>query len=397
MTVRKTLLLSVALVPLALVSARSATAVDAAPVPGARAACATALPGHVRCFALLADQPATSLAGERDAQHHAGYGPPELQDAYRLPSSRRNVDTIAIVDAYDDPSAEADLAVYRAAYGLSPCTTSNGCLRKLNQDGEGGHYPRADDGWAVEISLDLDVASAACPQCKLVLVEARTSAVANMAAAVDAAVGSGAGVVSNSYGVDEYNGMQRVFAHYQHVGHTMVVATGDFGFRTASFPAVVPGVVAVGGTSLYRADNGRGWTEHTWRHAGSGCSAYVTKPRYQHDPSCRMRTVADVAAVADPKTGVAVYDSATSDPSIPPPGWIVVGGTSAAAPLIAATIALAGNATTFGPARLYRHADDLFDVVGGSNGFCGEDYLCTARPGYDGPTGLGTPDGVGAF
>ena len=159
---------------------------------------------------------------------------------------------------------------------------------------------------------------------------------------------------------------------------------------------MVPGVLAVGGTSLYAADNSRGWTEKAWSGAGSGCSAYVAEPSYQKDKHCNMRTIADVSAVADPYTGVAVYDS-TPDPFGGSTGWLVAGGTSASSPFIAGVIGLAGNAKTFTTANAYQHLASLFDVVGRSNGICGNDYLCTAKKGYDGPTGLGTPNGVGAL
>jgi subtilase family serine protease len=227
-------------------------------------------------------------------------------------------------------------------------------------------------------------------------VEADSSSIADLATSVDTAVAQGAGVVSNSYGVDEFNGMGTYSKHYRHPGHVMVAASGDSGFRATSFPAVAPGVVAVGGTSLQAADNERGWTETAWSGAGSGCSAYVKKPNYQTDKHCDMRTIADVSAVADPDTGLAVYDS-TPNPFGIPEGWLILGGTSASAPFIAGVIGLAGNAATYTTGYSYKHRSALQDVLGGSNGFCGEDYLCTGKKGYDGPTGLGTPRGTGAF
>jgi subtilase family serine protease len=163
-------------------------------------------------------------------------------------------------------------------------------------------------------------------------------------------------------------------------------------------------VLAVGGTSLSRASNRRGWSEAAWGHgsssgiqggSGSGCSAYVDKPAWQQDKLCHMRTITDVSADADPQTGLAVYDS-TPNP-VGPPGWLVIGGTSASAPFIAGVIGQAGNSATFTAADAYAHAGSFFDVAKGSNGYCGNSYLCTAKPGYDGPTGLGTPDGLGGF
>ena len=304
--------------------------------------------------------------------------------------------TVAIVDAFDDPTAEADLATYRSTFGLSPCTTANGCFRKLNQAGRAGPYPPVDGGWAVEISLDLDMASAACPNCNILLVEGNSSLVSDLASSVDTAVKHGGNVVSNSYGLSEFNGMSTFAKHYKHRGHAILASSGDFGFTAAQFPAVAPGVIAVGGTSLFTATNARGWTEQAWSGAGSGCSAYVSKPSYQTDANCSMRTIADVSAVADPNTGVAVYDT-TPNPFGIPPGWLIVGGTSASSPFIAGVIGLAGNAATYTAGFSYTHAADLFDAVGGSNGFCGGDYICTGVAGYDGPTGMGTPNGTGAF
>ena len=365
---------------------------SAAPAPSVRAACSQAVPRHAQCLSLVR----TDVRPMAAAANPAGFGPADLQAAYNLPTARGTAQTIAIVDAYDDPTAEADLSAYRAQYGLPPCTTDNGCFAKVNQDGAAGPYPDVDGGWAVEISLDLDMVSAACPNCHILLVEGNSSLVDDLAASVDTAVSLGADVVSNSYGLSEFNGMQDYFIHYQHSGHVIVASSGDFGFTAAQFPAVTPGVLAVGGTSLYAADNTRGWTEKVWSGAGSGCSAYVAKPSYQKDRHCSMRTIADVSAVADPNTGVAVYDT-TPNPYGLPPGWLIVGGTSASSPFVAGVIGLAGNAATFTSAFAYKHASSLFDVVGGSNGYCGGDYLCTAKKGYDGPTGVGTPNGAGAL
>ena len=361
--------------------------------PTTRTACAQAAPMHARCLAVVRTG---VVAAAEAADLPAGFGPADLQSAYKLPIDRGAGQTVAIVDAYDDPTAEADLATYRATYGLPPCTSANGCFRKLNQDGKVGPYPPVDGGWAVETSLDLDMASASCPLCDILLVEGNSSLVSDLAASVDTAVKQGGDVVSNSYGLSEFNGMQTFAKHYKHSGHVILASSGDFGFTAASFPAVAPGVVAVGGTSLVAADNARGWSESAWSGAGSGCSAYVKKPAYQIDDHCFMRTIADVSAVADPNTGVAVYDT-TPNPFGIPPGWLIVGGTSASSPFIAGVIGLAGNASTYGAGYSYAHTSALFDAVGGSNGFCGGDYICTGTVGYDGPTGLGTPNGVGAF
>lgn len=367
-----------------------AAAAAAAPSPGRiTAACAAAPVGMARCFAQY--RPGDVRAAV--AGSPAGYGPADLRSAYRYPTAGGNGQTIGIVDAYDDPNAETDLAAYRAQYGLPPCTTGNGCFREVNQAGRDTPLPAANGGWAMEISLDLDMVSAACPACDILLVEADDPSLENLGTSVDTAVRLGATEVSNSYGAaeDAMTGALSFRAHYKHPGVPIVASSGDFGFGAASIPAAYPTVIAVGGTTLRRGDNARGWTESAWSLAGSGCSAWVRKPAWQHDPHCHMRTVADVSADADPNTGVAVYDTYLV------PGWLVVGGTSASAPFIAAGIALAGNGASINNASfLYRHAAAFHDVTSGTSSGpdCGGDYLCTAEPGYDGPTGLGTPRGL---
>jgi subtilase family serine protease len=366
-----------------------------------RAACGTAARGHARCFALIrTDRAATAAALRADlaGKPPPGFGATDLESAYSLPVSDGSGQTVALVDAYNDPTAESDLAVYRAEYGLPPCTTANGCFTKVNESGKQGHYPATDDGWAVEESLDLDMVSAACPNCHILLVEGTTSLVSDLADSVGTAAKLGADAISNSYGLDEFGGMQAYYADYHPAGVAVVASSGDGGFGPTQFPAVAPGVTAAGGTSLYKSDNSRGWVEHAWDGSGSGCSAYVKKPAYQDavSPHCTMRTTADVSSVADPDTPLAIYDS-TPNPYGLKPGWIVVGGTSAASPFIAGVIGLAGNGTTFHTAGIYRHPQFLNDVTVGSNGYCGGDYLCTAKKGYDGPTGMGTPNGIGAF
>jgi subtilase family serine protease len=286
---------------------------------------------------------------------------------------------------------EADLAAYRAAFGLPPCTTANGCFRKVNQDG-GTEPPEGDPGWGVEIDLDVQAVSASCPNCSILLVEAAEPSIDAIGAAVNTAVRLGADVVSNSYGTDEFNGILAMGAtYYTHPGVAQVASSGDFGFGPASFPAVYGTMIAAGGTTLVHNDDGS-WSETAWFAAGSGCSAWVDKPAWQHDDHCLMRTVADVAAVAD---NFAVYDTYGLGPDN---GWIVVGGTSISSPLLAGMIGLAGNAADLDSARyIYDHSSGLADVVDGSNGYCGGDYLCNGVEGYDGPTGLGTPRGTSAL
>ncbi|MGW3135320.1 S53 family peptidase [Streptomyces sp. NPDC001139] len=324
----------------------------------------------------------------------SGYGPASLQAAYNLPSaSGGSGQTVAIVDAYDDPNAETDLATYRSQYGLSACTTANGCFRKVDQSG-GTSYPRGDSGWAEEESLDLDMVSAACPNCKILLVEASSAAMTNLGTAVNTAVRLGAKFVSNSYGGSE-SASDTTYdsSYFNHPGVAITVSSGDNGYGV-EYPASSRYVTAVGGTSLKTASTSRGWTDTVWSGAGSGCSGYDAKPAWQTDSGCAERTVADVSAVADPNTGVAVYDSYRQAT-----GWMVFGGTSASAPLIAATYALAGAPSAGStPASFpYAHTSALNDVTSGSNGSCGGTYLCTGTTGYDGPSGLGVPNGTAAF
>ena len=323
----------------------------------------------------------------------SGYNPADLVAAYALNTSGGSGQTIGIVDAYDDPNAESNLGVYRSTFGLPACTTANGCFRKVAQNGS-TRYPRANAGWAEEISLDLDMASAICPQCKILLVEASSNSFANLLAAVDEAVKLGANVISNSYGGSESSGETSYESHFNHPGIAITASSGDGGYGV-EYPAASQYVTAVGGTSLARASNARGFIETVWSGAGSGCSAYISKPGWQTDGGCARRTVADVAAVADPNTGVSVYDTYGLGRS---GGWLVFGGTSVASPIVASVYALAGNAgsTLYGSSP-YQNVASLFDVTSGSNGSCGGSYLCTGAVGYDGPTGLGAPNGVGAF
>jgi subtilase family serine protease len=331
----------------------------------------------------------------------SGYWPSDLQSAYKLPTgtvSPGTGPTIAIVDAYNDPNAESDLAAYRTQFGLGDCSSGTGCFTKVNQTG-GTSYPRGDGGWAEEISLDLDMASAVCPNCKILLVEASSSSFTNLSAAEDTAANLNATSISNSYGGSEFSSeaSPTYDGHYNHPGHAITVSSGDNGYGV-EFPAASEYVTAVGGTSLNRNTSvSRGWSETVWNGAGSGCSAYISKPSWQANvsPSCSRRTVADVAAVADPNTGVAVYDTYHKT------GWMVFGGTSVASPIIAGVYALAGNTLgtngTIAGSYPYSHTSSLFDVTSGSNGSCGGTYLCTGVTSYDGPTGLGTPNGLGAF
>ncbi|MEV6965298.1 S53 family peptidase [Hamadaea sp. NPDC051192] len=342
--------------------------------------CAAAAPGTATCHAWVrTDVTAAAVP--------AGFGPSDLRAAYNLTGSGSASQTIAIVDAYDDPTAEADLATYRSTYGLAACTTANGCFKKVDQNG-GTSYPHRNTGWAQEISLDLDMASAICPNCKILLVEAKSNSFANLGTAVNYAA-THATVVSNSWGggdaADSTYG-----SYFNHPGVPITASSGDNGYG-ASYPATSQYVTAVGGTHLVMSGGARS-SETVWSGAGSGCSAYNTALSAQStfDTGCAKRAEADVAAVADPNTGVSVmYNGA----------WYIFGGTSVSAPIIASVYALAGNGAGTTPNYPYQHAGsaNFYDVTSGSNGSCPTAQWCTARAGWDGPTGVGTPNGTGGF
>jgi hypothetical protein len=389
-------------------SQASAAAQTATP-RGTAALCPAQQAPYASCDAVVATNAAgrmriTPAATVSPASPPPGYGPADLESAYNLPISQGGNETVAVVDAPGDPNIAADLATYRAEYGLPACTTGNGCLNIVNQDGSGPPSGLFNNpNWGVETALDLDMVSAACPACHILLVEANDASIDDLGTAVQTAIRLGANVVSNSYGGYELAGVTSYAHYYQSRTVPIVASSGDNGYGLngtlggTQFPASVPTVTAVGGTTLTRDPHtARGWTETAWSGSGSGCSAYFAKPAWQRDSHCGMRTVADTSAVADPNTPVAVYDSYLPGGQ---PGWLLVGGTSAAAPLIAAVYALAGNTTqAASPAYLYGHTHSLNDVVSGSNGSCGKsNYLCNAKHGYDGPTGWGTPDGTGAF
>ena len=348
-----------------------------------------------RCHAhIVTDARGNEIQGKPDGAAPnvtpSGYGPNQLQSAYGLASASAGQGAgkvIAIVDAYGYNKADSDLQVYRNQFGLPTCSVANGCLIIRNQRG-GTSLPPMNTGWAQEQALDLDMASAICPNCKILLVQTDNNSFANLAAGVDyAASYSGVVAISNSYGGSEYSGEVSDQSHYNNPttrGIAVTVSSGDNGYGV-EFPAASSEATAVGGTHLVL-----GQPETVWNGAGSGCSAYIAKPSRQTDGGCARRTVADVSAVADPNTGVAVYGPSSRNRS----AWMVFGGTSVAAPLIAGVYAISGvvdlNTT-------YSRPGGFHDVTSGSNGSCGGTYLCTGMTGYDGPTGLGTPNGTSAF
>ena len=345
-----------------------------------------------QCTALLNTAIAVIPNADLPAISIPGFHPSDLQSAYRFPSGGSG-QTVAVIDAGDDPTAESDLAVYRSAFGLAPCTSSTGCFRKVNQSGAAAAFPAVLSGWPQETGIDVQMISAVCPACNILLVEANSAQLSDLAAAVDTAAALGANAISNSYYAPEYDGELTDETHFNHGGTAITVSSGDTGFGT-TFPASSRYVTAVGATTLARGGLG-GWNESVWSGTGSGCSNYVAKPAWQHDGGCANRTVADVAVIGDPQTGVAVYNTTAAQSQR---GWGVYGGTSVGAPIVAAMYALAGNAGSVrGAASAYANSSAFKDIVSGSNGKCSPAYLCTAGAGYNGPAGVGAPNGVGGL
>jgi hypothetical protein len=422
-----------------------ATASSPAALPADQApACGAPAAGHARCGAIelldpsqnwhpgpRAGVPAKNPGGSSSAAAPSGYYPADLQSAYSLASALSAMTTpgaatVAVVDAYDDPYAASDLATYRATMSaakdpstgltgtaippLCSSTVTSGCVTftKVNQSG-GSSYPRGNTGWGEEISLDLDMISAVCPDCNIMLVEASSNSFSNLETAVAYAKSLHPAAVTNSYGGSEFSSETSYNSTYSYSssgGPTAVTAaTGDNGYGV-EFPAASPDLTAVGGTTLTYSGTGSTlvWNPQTvWSGAGAGCSAYETMPTWQASsafdvPSvCTSRQVGDVSAVADPNTGVAVYDTYGES------GWMVFGGTSASTQIVGAMYGLAagGGAEQPSPGGLYNETG-VTPVTSGSDGSCGGTYLCTAgtgspSSGYAGPVGVGVPDGVGAF
>ncbi len=345
-----------------------------------------------------------------------GLDPEELRSAYSVPATGGSGQTVALIDAFGYPDAESDLATYRERYGLPACTKANGCFEKVNEQGEQAHYPKEEAEWDGEAALDEDMVSAACPGCHILLVEGSTEAPADLAESVNTAASLGATEISNSYGYPEQDeelcgktGCAQYNTDYVHAGVMIFASAGDSGFEDTydglglqtNFPSSSPNVVAVGGTALIKDKKlARGWREEVWNEprifagSGGGCSKFESKPTWQTDSGCAQRTDNDVAADAAVKTGVSVRLDGE---------WQVYGGTSVASPLVAGIEAHAsGSERALGADAFYAAPGSLNDVTEGFNWdtFNGSsecapaEYLCNAEVGYDGPTGLGTPDGV---
>jgi subtilase family serine protease len=395
--------------------------------------CDSVLPGRMRCDAIMrvdegrtitADM-LTSDGAKCDGKEPPCYGPAGLQKAYNIVNASKNAGknmTVALVDAYGYPGVQKDLALYRKTFGLPAC--GKGCFSVVSQLGKTSGLPPIGpsyDDWRGEQALDIEMVSAICPNCKIILVQTKDDSNDNLAAGVDAAVKLHANAISNSYGCPESNpqcGPAASSPDYDHAGVMITASAGDSG-AAASQPCAFSSVVCVGGTSLNLANSSRGFTETVWDGlvknqcgsssdpspcaTGSGCSSYVSKPSWQKDKGCTWRSESDVSAEADPYTGVIV----SCTPCVQPghsPLFSGEGGTSASSPMIAAMYALAGNAKSQTGQTLWAHNGKGFnDVTKGTNEnaraqtfICPAKikYICNAGPGYDGPTGWGTPNGL---
>jgi subtilase family serine protease len=385
-------------------------------LPGATARPRFACPEGA-CDAIVVPQSALPLKADLGSGERRGLDPQDLQSAYRIPSTLPAAQTVAIVDAYGYPNAESDLAAYRERYGLPACTKASGCFKKVNEKGESKNYPAEEPEWDVEAALDEDMVSAACPQCHILLVEGTTEEPADLGASVNEAVKLGANEVSNSYGYPQdyepwcgTTDCTQYNSDYVHSGVVITASAGDSGyddvyegFYATDFPAASPNVTAVGGTALFKvASAPRGWFEEVWNEpaisagTGGGCTLSETKPTWQTDKGCATRTDNDVAAVAAVISPVSIRIDGI---------WDLVGGTSVSSPLVAGIEAHAiSTERSLGAHAFYKDPGSLFDVTegfswdsyneSGTSECAAAEYLCNAEVGYDGPTGMGTPNGV---
>lgn len=392
-----------------LLSAVSATAPAAVAQPSpsanwhAEKVCADASTGAASCFALkYVDDSTTAGKPSKGGQPQpasstpppAGKTPADIQSAYNITGLASGGRTVAVVDAYGYPNLERDLGVYRSQFGLPACTVSNGCLKIMDQNG-GNKLPAFNSGWADETALDVDAVSAACPDCKIVVVQAKTAGLTDLGTAVATAANQpGVVAISNSYGGGD-SADSTYGAYYNHPGIAVTASTGDNGYTGSSYPSSSSYVTAVGGTSLVKNTSARGWGETAWSGSGSGCSSVnaALPAAAAFGTGCSKRASADVSAVADPQTGLSVYAPTSSTAS----SWSQYGGTSLSSPLIAAMYALSGNtgnSTTLANSLPYTHSGNFNDVTSGSTGTCPTSQWCLSGSGWDGPTGVGTPNGV---
>jgi subtilase family serine protease len=292
--------------------ASAATSSAAAPATATtQRVCSAPAPGQATCFALRRTD-IKSIAAAVGNASPSGYGAASLQSAYNLPAASGGIgQTVALIEAFDDPSVASDLATYRNQFGLPACTAASGCLRVVNENGQASPLPPADRiGWAGEESLDVDMVSAACPNCHIIVVEANNQDSTDLYTSVNSAVSLGAKFVSMSFGIPESPSDLSYDSQYlTHPGVVMTASTGDSGYGV-TYPATAANVISVGGTSLSVASSARGWSETAWSGAGSGCSHYDSEPAYQSGvTACSSKADADISAVANPATGAAVYQT----------------------------------------------------------------------------------------
>lgn len=354
-------------------------------------------PQLARCFGdVIIDDAITPFTTTKPS----GFGPAEFRKAYNVPGEAKKTQIIAIVDAYDQPNMLADLQTYSTTFNLPQLANCSGtiakssvaCFKKVDQTG-GTNYPPSDAAWALEISLDVEAIHAMCDNCSILLVEAKSASNSDLLKALDTAINLNATIISNSYGGAESSTETSSDNHFNQQGVAIFASSGDSGYGV-SYPAASRYVVAVGGTKLTVTLAGIYSSESAWTDGGSGCSNYEIKPTWQHDTGCKKRSVADVAADADPTSGAAVYDSVKYNNK---KGWFKVGGTSLASPLIAGIFATSDQPTITQQTAsfLYNLSPNHFhDITKGNNGTCSPSYLCKAAKGYDGPTGLGSPNGI---
>jgi len=321
----------------------------------------------------------------------SGETPQSIRPVYGLPSTG-GANVIAIVDAFDYPTAENDLNVFSQQFGLPPCTTANGCFQQLYASGS---RPRGNCGWAQEAALDIEWAHAMAPGAKIILVEAASNSFADLFAAVDfAREQSGVTEVSMSWGGSEFSSEASNDFHMNTAGIVYFASSGDTGGATI-YPGVSPNVVSAGGTSINRNRLGSFVSETGWSGSGGGPSKYEARPPYQAGIASIVgsaRGVPDFSFDSDPNTGVSVYDSTRCQGSS---GWLVFGGTSVASPSLAGIVNLAGNFS--GNATSQDELTTIYSNLGSSNFrdiLSGTAGSFSAGAGWDFVTGVGSNQGL---